>query len=67
MITEELKKRVADFMEKEQRSGSMSLMTAEYVARCIQIAKVDWAIGKLRIFTPYQQSIFAYKKHIMVY
>ena len=41
MITEELKKRVADFVEMEQRSGSMQLMTAEYVARCIQIAKED--------------------------
>ena len=41
MITEELKKRVADFVEMEQRS--MQLMTAEYVARCIQIAKEDAA------------------------
>lgn len=43
MITEELKKRVTDFVEMEQRSGSMQLMTAEYVARCIQIAKEDAA------------------------
>lgn len=42
MITEELKKRVADFVEMEQRC-SMQLMTAEYVARCIQIAKEDAA------------------------
>ncbi|MGR5577827.1 hypothetical protein [Bacteroides thetaiotaomicron] len=42
MITGELKKRVANFLEMEQRSGSMQLMTAEYVA-CMQIAKEDAA------------------------
>ena len=41
MITEELKKRVADFVEMEQRSGSMQLITSEYVARCMQIAEED--------------------------
>lgn len=41
MITEELKKRVADFVEMEQRFGSMQLITSEYVARCMQIAEED--------------------------
>ena len=41
MITEELKKRVADFVEMEQRSGSMQLITSEYVARCMQIDEED--------------------------
>ena len=43
MITEELKKRVPEFVEMEQRSGSIQLMTAEYVARCMQIVKEDAA------------------------
>lgn len=43
MITEELKKHVADFGEVEQHSGSMQLMTSEYVARCMQIAEEDAA------------------------
>ncbi|GKH21439.1 hypothetical protein CE91St9_30310 [Bacteroides thetaiotaomicron] len=43
MITEELKKRVTEFVEMEQRSGSIQLMTAEYVARCMQIVKEDAA------------------------
>ena len=41
MITEELKKRVADFVEMEQRSGSMQLITSEYVARCMQEDAVE--------------------------
>lgn len=41
MITEELKKKVADFVEMEPRFGSMQLMTSEYVARCIQISLED--------------------------
>ena len=43
MITEELKKRVTEFVEMEQRSGSIQLMTAEYVARGMQIVKEDAA------------------------
>ena len=43
MITQELKKCVADFVEMEQCSGSMQLMTSEYVARCMQIAREDAA------------------------
>ena len=38
MLTEELKKKVADFVEMEQRLCSTQLMTAEYVARCMQIS-----------------------------
>lgn len=40
---EELVKRVNDFVEMEHRSGAMQLISAEYVARCMQIAKVDAA------------------------
>lgn len=43
MITEELKKHVAEFVEIEQRSCSMDLMTSEYVARSFQITKKDAA------------------------
>lgn len=43
MITEELKKRVAEFIEMEQRSCSMEVMTPEYVARCMQISIDDAA------------------------
>lgn len=43
MITEELKKKVADFVEMEQRSSTMQLMTLEYVARCMQIIEEDAA------------------------
>ena len=43
MITEELKKRVADFVEMEQRSCSMQVMSPEYVARCMQISMEDAA------------------------
>lgn len=42
-IMEELVKRVSDFVEMEHRSGSMQLISAEYVARCMQIAKEDAA------------------------
>ena len=39
MITEELKKRVTDFVGMEQRNGeSLCMLTAEYVARCMQIS-----------------------------
>jgi len=41
MITEELKKHVVEFVEMEQRSCSMDLMTFEYVARSLQITKKD--------------------------
>lgn len=41
MIPEELKQKVADFIEMEQRSCSMSVMSAEYVARCLQISRED--------------------------
>ena len=41
MLTEELKKKVADFVEMEQRLCSTQLMTAEYVARCMQISLED--------------------------
>ena len=40
---EELVKRVSDFVEMEHRSGAMQLISAEYVARCMQIAKEDAA------------------------
>lgn len=43
MITEDLKKRVAEFIEMEQRSCSMDVMTPEYVARCMQISLEDAA------------------------
>ncbi|MFT0549743.1 hypothetical protein ACMSDS_03120 [Bacteroides thetaiotaomicron] len=36
-----MKKKVADFVDMEQRSGSMQLMTSEYVARCMQISLED--------------------------
>ena len=39
----ELVKRVSDFVEMEHRSGSMQLISAEYVARSMQIAKEDAA------------------------
>ena len=42
-VMEELVKRVSDFVEMELRSGSMQLISAEYVARCMQIAKEDAA------------------------
>lgn len=38
---EELVKRVSEFVEMEHRSGSMQLISAEYVACCMQIAKED--------------------------
>ena len=42
MITEELKKRVTDFVGMEQRNGeSLRMLTAEYVARCMQISLED--------------------------
>lgn len=41
MISEELMRKVADFIEMEQRSCSMSVMTAEYIARCLQISRED--------------------------
>ncbi len=41
MISEELKRRVADFIEMEQRSCSMDLITPEYVARSLQINYED--------------------------
>ena len=42
MITEELKKRVTDFGGMEQRNGeSLCMLTAEYVARCMQISLED--------------------------
>lgn len=42
MITEELKKRVTDFVGMEQRNGeSLCMLTAEYVARCMQISLED--------------------------
>lgn len=40
---EDLKKRVAEFIEMEQRSGSMEVMTPEYIARCMQISLDDAA------------------------
>lgn len=40
---EKLVKRVSDFVEMEHRSGAMQLISAEYVARCLQIAKEDAA------------------------
>ena len=40
---EELVKRLSDFVEMEHRSGSMQLISAEYVARCMHIAKEDVA------------------------
>lgn len=43
MITEELKKRVAEFIEMERRSCSMEVMTPEYIARCMQISLEDAA------------------------
>ena len=43
MITEELKKRVADFIEMEQRSGSMQVIAPLYLARCMQISQEDTA------------------------
>lgn len=50
MITEELKKRVADFIEMEQRSCSMQMITSEYIARCLQISIDDavWSLEALR-------------------
>ena len=42
---EGLVKRVNDFVEMELRSGAMQLISAEYVARCMQIAKEDVAAG----------------------
>ena len=41
MITEELKKRVSEFIEMEQRSYSMQVMSPEYVARCMHISLDD--------------------------
>lgn len=41
MISEELKRRVADFIEMEHRSCSMDLITPEYVARSLQINYED--------------------------
>lgn len=38
MISQELQKRVADFVEMEQRSGSMQVISPVYVARCMQIS-----------------------------
>ena len=38
---QKMKKKVADFVDMEQRSGSMQLMTSEYVARCMQISLED--------------------------
>lgn len=49
MITEELKKRVAEFIEMEQRSCSMQVMSPEYVARCMQIS-IDDAAEALELF-----------------
>ena len=46
--TEELKKRVGEFMEMEQRSCSMEVMTPEYVARCMQIS-IDAAAEALEL------------------
>lgn len=43
MINEELKRRVADFIEMERRSCSMDLITPEYVARSLQISREDAA------------------------
>lgn len=43
MITEELKNRVADFIEMEYRSCSMDLITPDYVARSLQISREDAA------------------------
>ena len=39
----DLKRRVADFVEMEQRSCSMDLITPEYVARSLQISQEDAA------------------------
>ena len=38
---EELKKRVAEFIEIGQSSCSMQVMSPEYVARCMQISLDD--------------------------
>lgn len=43
MITKELKKKVSDFVEMEQRSDSMQLMIPECITRYMQIAKEDAA------------------------
>lgn len=43
MISEELKRRVVDFIEMERRSCSMDLITPEYVARSLQISREDAA------------------------
>lgn len=41
MISDELKKRVSDFIEMERRSCSMDLITPEYVARSLYISVGD--------------------------
>lgn len=43
MVNEELKRQVADFIEMEQRSCSMDLITPDYVARSLQISRKDAA------------------------
>lgn len=40
-MTEELLKQVKDFIEMEQRSGSMQVFSPEYVARNMQICIED--------------------------
>ena len=41
MITEDLKKRVAEFIEMEKRSCSMEVISPEYLARCMQLSMED--------------------------
>lgn len=48
MIASELRQKVADFEEMEQRSGSMQVITPVYVARCMQISQ-EHAADALKI------------------
>ena len=41
MVTEELLKKVIDFIDIEQRSGSMQIISPIYIARCMQIDYED--------------------------
>ena len=57
MIGEELKKRIADFIEMEHRSCSMDLITPEYVARSLQINYED-AVEALEFLKKWVVGIF---------
>lgn len=50
MTKEELMPKVVDFVEMEHRSCSINVITAECVARCLQLSLEDttWALNELK-------------------